>query len=206
MRLAALAGVLALCLAVPATAAGPTSRIGDLDGDFVNETVRVVDSLDGKTIRVSDPCQSGNGMDVAIAGPQAHFGAMDLINADRRSGDEVLIDLFSGSRLSGREELRLVAWRALSGDPCAKPVTLFRWTGPNNERPPYPGARYAGFSAAVGEVTTNLPGWELVLDEVFATKGRPRTKPDILRQTLFRYIASKQRYVRYLRRVRHLRP
>jgi hypothetical protein len=204
MRLAALAGVLALTLAIPAAAAGPGSTKADLDGDFVDETINVVDTVDGMTVRVADSCPSGKSVDIKIAGPKAKFGGIDFVDGDRDGGDDVLLDLYSGSRASGDEDLRLVAWRPRSGDPCAEPVNLFRWTGPK-ERPPYRGARYAGFGAGVEQVSAKFPGWEVVLNELFATKGQPRTKPNVIRQTLYRYVASKQRYVRYLRRVRHLR-
>jgi hypothetical protein len=153
-------------------------------------------------IRVKDSCARSTGqktVDTRITAVHDSLGGLALVNADGAKGQEVLIDLYDGSRRAGREDARLVAWREDPGDVCGTAKTLWSWSGPNKEGPPRRGAVYAGFGTRVDEFTKDFAGQEIQLEELFAPKGK--TKATLVRRTRYRYDADKGRYVRYQRRI-----
>jgi hypothetical protein len=204
VRTTTLAALLVALLAIPARADAPTTMTADLDGDGATETVAAVTGSRGVTLHVTDTCPSGSTVDQVIAGPKQKLAGLQLVDADGRPGEEVLAEMRTGPITAGNEDVRLVAWRSLAGEPCAKPVTLWRWSGPRG-KPPYRGARYAGFEAAAVDITKNFPDSEVALAELFAGRGHPLTKPNLLRRTFFRLDPKRQRYVRYYRTVVNIR-
>ena len=218
MRAPLLAALLVTLLAVPAAVAdAPSSLTGDLDGDGVDETMTTQTGCVPPatappcamqaSVTVTDTCPSGSTAQAVVAkitGSDPHVDSLQLVDADGLPGKEMFIDLRPQVTISNRENLRLVAWRAQSGEPCAQPKTL--WSVLRPGKPPYRGAKYSGFGAGLVDVTKKYPGFEVALVEYFAERGHPRTKPNVERRTLFRYSDATGVYVRYYRRVVHVRP
>jgi hypothetical protein len=197
MRVAAIAAALVIALAAPALADDVFTA--NLDGDAAEETVTVV-RAEQVTVKITDTCPSGSTVERQIAGPQAKLGGLQKADADGLPGEEVLVHLRSGPVIGGKDEVRLVAWRALQGEPCAEPRTLWSWFGAA-PMPRKRHARYAGFTAALAEVTKNFPGDELVLNEYFADSRHTLRKANLARRSIYRYSDSTEKYVRYFRRV-----
>jgi hypothetical protein len=191
--------------------------MGDLDGDGATETITsqagcvppatAPPCAEQATVTVSDTCPSGSTTQVQVAkitGPDPHIDSLQLVDADGLPGQEMFVDLRPQPAITTKENVRLIAWRAQSGDPCAKQKTLWSFLRPG--KPPYRGAKYAGFGAVLVEVTKRYPGFEIGLTELFAERGHPRSKPNVERRTLYRYSDAKGVYLRYYRRVVHIRP
>lgn len=181
---------------------------GDLDGDGDPETVRTVDP-DGTgqstQVNVLDECDVGGVTDRRIAGPEDSLAFLKLVRADRARGKEVFVDLRSGA--SGRNgQARVVAWRPLSETSCRTPRNLFRYDSRRPSRPPRGATEASNFAAAVRNVTRRYRGREVVLDEFYVTRRLPAgCCPTYRKRRYFRYVVSRDRYVRYRTRITRLR-
>jgi hypothetical protein len=197
--------LLVLLLAAPADAfRRQITRHGDLDGDPRHETVRVRPVLppDAQTdfqrthVRVADSCPGGD-VNVRIAPIHDDLELMRLKRADLRRGSEVFLILRDGAR-SVLGEVRLVAWREASGQPCRRPKPLFIYDSDRHTRTPPGGTGdIASFTASIRDITRVYAGLEIAIDERFLGPSDPPSFGSLKKVTYWRYSPTRDRYVHY---------
>ena len=200
--LAALAGLALLPGQAPAWKGFTLFRV-NLDRDSAMESIRTIRvprrGIDRTGVNVRDACPAGT-IDLPVAGPEEDLVFLATTRADTRSGREILIDL--RARNDSRGQVRLVGWRRSAATVCRRPRQLFVYKRP----PQLPrGARkLATFDLSVNSLTRAFRGKEIKLVERFWRPGE-RFVPcaSLVRRSLYRYSARKDRYVRYSRQ--HLR-
>jgi hypothetical protein len=204
---AVVAALAALVLAAPAAGLfTPKTVSGNLDSDASVEQVKAErvpdptdpsdDALAQTAVDVVDKCGDTD-LVVRIAGPQEALAALRLVDADTHPGKDVLADLRSGA--SGRVgEIDLVSWRpAASGPMCMTPHRLFKYSSRHPTHRPPGTVAVADFVVAVKDFTKRFRGNELRLSEGWATRTDALCCPTFEKTSFYRYVPSRDRFVRY---------
>jgi hypothetical protein len=209
MRRPAILAATALALVVAAPASGlfrSKTVSGNLDRDANIEKVvaeKVPDPTDPNddtlaqtAVDVIDQCPSGE-VHVRVAGPQEALVELKLVTADTQPGKDVLADLRSGA--SGRVgEVDLVSWRPISGGtPCAGPHYLFKYRSAHPTHPPPHTVAMTDFVVSVRDFTHRFRGNELRLSEGWATANDALCCPTYEKLSFYRYVKSRDRFIRY---------
>jgi hypothetical protein len=212
MRRLALFVVLALVLAAPAYAfVAPITRDANLDGDAGTERILVrphrptdaQDDFERTQVRVRDTCPPGP-IDRRIAPIHDNLERLRLRRVDRRPGAEIFLVLRDGAR-GVLGEARLVAWRP-SAAACRREKALFVYDSDRHTATPRGGTGdISYFNARFTERETRFRGPEIVVDERFLRRGDPPFFGSIKKLTFWRYVLSRDRYVRYDSQVKRLR-
>ena len=197
--------LLALAVAAPAAAFDRAiTRQADLDGNGDRETVRVrgfraPDSqgdFQRTQVLVADDCPSGR-VSMRIAPIHDNLERMRIRRADTRRGREIFLVLRDGAR-SVLGEVRLVAWRRTSGQPCRRPRALFRYDSDHHTRTPRGGTGdIASFTTSIRDITRAYAGLEIAIDERFQRPDDPPSFGTIKKVTYWRYSRGGDRYLRY---------
>ena len=201
--------LIALLVAAPAGAAYEQHSVdSDLDADGSLEEVRtarhVSDGLERTVVQIADECDAGS-IAKRVAGPQDALAFLRVFKADDVAGNDVFIDLRSGATARSGE-LRLVAWRPISGPSCGKLRKLFTYKSSRPTKRPKGASFLANFGAVVKDFAEKRPGRELRLDEHFAREGEGSCCPSITKRTYFSYDAASDAYERYRTRVKRREP
>ena len=210
MRRPAIIAAVALALALAAAPASGLFRSktvsGNLDSDANIEKVVAEkvpdpsdpndDTLAQTAVDVIDQC-GGTEFHVRIAGPQEALVELKLVDADTHAGKDILSDLRSGA--SGRlGEVSLVSWRPVAGGtPCEQPHDLFKYNAAHPTHPPPHTVAMADFVVAVKDFTRRFRGNELRLSEGWATRTDALCCPTYEKLSFYRYVKSRERFVRY---------
>lgn len=198
-----------LLAAAPASAVYEKHSVeSDLDADGALEEVRtarhVSDGFERTVVQIADKCNAGS-MVKRIAGPQDSLAFLRVIKADDVPGNDVFVDLRSGATARSGE-LRLAAWRPISGPNCGKLRKLFTYKSSRPTKRPKGASFLANFGAVVKNFAEKRPGRELRLDEHFARDGEGSCCPSITKRTYFSYDAASDSYERYRTRVKRRQP
>jgi hypothetical protein len=199
--------ILALALAAPASGLFRTKSVsGNLDSDANVEKVvaeRVPDPTDPTddtlaqtAVDVVDQCGPTE-VHMRVAGPQEALVGLKLVDADTQPGKDILADLRSGA--AGRVgEVRLVSWRPISGAQiCAGAHDLFKYRSAHpTHRPPHTVAM-SDFVVSVKDFTRRFRGNELRLSEGWATATDALCCPTYEKLSFYRYVKSRDRFIRY---------
>jgi hypothetical protein len=201
------ATVLALVLAAPAAGLFRSKSVsGNLDSDANIEKAvaeKVPDSTDPNddtlaqtAVDVVDQCGPTE-IRVRVAGPQEALVTLKLLDADTHPGKDVLADLRSGA--SGRVgEVDLLSWRPNPGAQiCAGPHYLFKYNAAHpTHRPPHTVAM-SDFEVSLKDFTRRFRGKELRLSEGWVTRTDALCCPTYEKLSFYRYVKSRDRFVRY---------
>jgi hypothetical protein len=208
-RILALAALLAL-LAVPAFARSITeSTEVNLDADpdpeqIVPLTVADPSGIPEKSIVVYDQC-GGTEHAYKLGTPQENV--------------DVLVQEVDG--VTARPELRLIGSSGAAGGVgfisrarlgsdrrtggCPKIVPLFRWTSTEPSPKPPKGYSVSNFGVRYKDLTPRYQGKEIELTEGLASRRDPACCPSKRRVSRWRYDSSRDRYVRYLAKLKALK-